>query len=109
MSSVMRAARAILALSQPMTGNRASGSVTASAAVGTVVVPASSHLIPVVGGQLRPDLLLKTSAEATVGTGGGAVPIISVVAVALNKKAPETVCRWEPPIDNLNPTATVLT
>jgi hypothetical protein len=92
-----------------MTGDRATGSILASSIAGSVEVPKGAHLIPVVAGQLRPDLLLKTTDKMPITPGGVAVPITSVLGGAAHNLPGATVVRWDPVLDGVEPTATIVT
>lgn len=116
MSIVLEGARAILATIQPVTGERATGSVLATATGADVVVPRNSHLIPVVDGQLKPEWQFKTDAGPlaapnknswTVTSGGTSVDVLSVIGGVRHNLAAGTVLRWDPPISGLAPTVTV--
>lgn len=94
-------ARAIFALLTPITGERATGEVTVSApgmGPGLAVLPRNSYMRPVVDGQLREDLLYKTTEpwELTLGTSEPGVPITSNVGGRRHNLKAGTVLRFDP-------------
>lgn len=111
--------RALIAQLAPITGQRATGSVTVNAPGGGVL-PANTYLLPVVGGQLRDDLIFKTAPNpATVepnGTGGDwvlapgapvSVAIKSNIGGSRHNLPAGTVFRFDPPLPGLDATATL--
>ncbi len=105
-NSIERLARALLSTLAPITGTRATGTVTATALVdGTL--PRNAHLLPVVGGQLRDDLVFKTAEAVTLTAGAHVVDIISNVGGARQNLPAGTVLRFDPPIEGFAPTVTL--
>jgi hypothetical protein len=101
--TILSEARALLALLQPLTGARASGTATVKASPGpTAVLPPNTYAVPIVGGAMRFDLLLKTAQNAaapagwTVTTAGDPVTMISVVGGNEHNLPDATELRWWP-------------
>ena len=67
----------------------------------------SSYAVPVVGGQVAFDGLLKTLPEATIDAAGTLVPAASVLGGAFTNLAEGTELRWDPPIAGLEPIAVI--
>lgn len=121
LNTIERLARAIFAQLSPMTGARAAGSITVTATgSGNKSLPPNAYLLPVVGGSLREDLVFKTGRDpdtvAPNGTGGAwavnggssaSVAITSNVGGARHNLAAGTVLRFDPPVQDFEPTATV--
>ncbi len=80
-NAIEQLARAIFGALSPITGTRATGTVTLTALAGSgnLQLPPNTYLRPVVAGVARDDLLFKTSADFTIaaGTSEGGVPIKS--------------------------------
>jgi len=100
-SAIIALARALFALLTPITGERATGSVTVSApgmGPGLAALPVNSYLRPVVNGKLREDLLFKTTEpwELALGTTESGVPITSNVGGARHNLPANTVLRFDP-------------
>lgn len=120
---IERLARGIFAQLSELTGARATGTVNVTADAGPdQVLPANSYLAPIVGGQLREDLLLKVDKDPTTtlpnGTGGGwefsggetrAVAVKSNLGGARHNLDSGTVLRFSPVLTGFQPTATVAT
>jgi hypothetical protein len=111
LNSIERLARALFATLAPVTGVRATGSITiGNDSADDILVPRNTYLMPVVGGQLRDDLLFKTTADVTV-LGGSPDPTtvgITSNVGGLRHNLPEgTVFRFNPTILGLLPTATL--
>ena len=121
LNTIERLARALAAQLSQLFGTRSTGAVTVTADAGAdKVLPPNTYLLPVVGGQLRSDLAFKTTRDpATVesnGTGGSwtvtgggtaSVGITSNVGGARHNLAAGTVFRFDPPIADFEPTATL--
>lgn len=121
LNTIERLARALAAQLTPLTGTRSTGEITVTADAGDEkVLPPNTYLIPVVGGQLRSDLVFKTTRDpstvAANGTGGSwtvtggataSVGITSNVGGARHNLAASTVFRFDPPVDDFAPTATL--
>ena len=68
--TILATARALMALLQPLTGNRSTGTATVRAAPGpTGVLPANAYAVPIVGGAMRHELLLRVAANPAVANG----------------------------------------
>lgn len=114
-SQVVRTARGIVAILQPLTGDRASGTSTmACASAGdSVRLPRGYYFLPVVGGVVRADLALKAGpgSEADeswlVASGGTAVDLVSNLGGARHNLAAGTVLRPDPPVPELTAGMTV--
>lgn len=118
MVGVIDTARGILAALQPQTGERATGSILATATSSDVVVPRNAVLIPVLNGQTRPELIIKTDKGTHSPTGcnkyswlvssaGTSINVLSNIGGARHNLPATTVLRWDPPIAGLAATATV--
>jgi hypothetical protein len=112
--SIIDDARGLLALMQPVTGTRATGSALAQSTGSTGIVPANAHAVPVVEGQVRPELLLKTARNPATTDGswpivraGTSVPILSVLGGPAHNLGMGTVLRWTPVPDGVAPTASL--
>ena len=99
--------RALLAQLTPITGERAAGVVTATAAgAAPVEVPKNTYMIPVVRGHIREDLVFKTLAAGTVpGSGTLDLSVTSNIGGARHNVDDETVFRFDPPVPGLERTA----
>ncbi len=103
--------RALFAQLSPLTGARATGIITLiSDALSLFELPANTYLVPVVGGQLREDLLYKvapnpatanTGGSWVIDSGGNSIPIISNVGGARHNLPAGTVFRFSPPVPNI--------
>lgn len=111
--SLIAEARALMAVVQPLTGERAKGDVIVTAAPGpTAVLPPSSYAVPIIGGAARYDLLFKTpenpdSAEGWTVGAATAVPLISNLGGAAGNIAGATAVRWYPAIEGIEPVSIV--
>lgn len=112
--TILYESRALLALLQPLTGDRANGSVLVQSTDATGIIPANSHACPIIAGQMRSDLLFKTAVNPATNNGswpvvqgGTPVPILSVLGGAQHNIVGSTVLRWFPSIDGIAPTAAV--
>ena len=111
-NGIVGAARAVFGLLQPGTGERATGSVTATATGADLSLPRNSYLLPVVDGALRHELAFKVGPGPnadeswTVTAGGTAVSILSNLGGPRHNLPAATVFRWDPPIPGLEATAT---
>ncbi|AUX31928.1 MULTISPECIES: hypothetical protein [Sorangium] len=108
MSGILRAARCLMSLLAPLTGNVSTGSVTATATSSPLVLPRNTYGVGILSGSLDPLTLVKTTAETTVTAGGTSVPIRSVLGGQRVNLAAGTTIRWDPAIPGLQPTAIVL-
>lgn len=104
-------ARAIFGALAPITGVRATGLVTATALPGSVdaQLPKNTYLRPVVRGELREDLLFKTT-EAwtqTPGTSEAGLPITSQLGGSRHNLPAGTVLRFDPVPPGFAPTVTL--
>lgn len=96
--------RALFAQLAPLTGTRATGTVTVTPPADAEIEP-NTYLLPVVGGSLRDDLLFKTTPSPATGStwllpGGLPAPIAitSNVGGARHNLAAGTVFRLSPPV-----------
>jgi hypothetical protein len=99
--------RALFAVLTPITGARSTGEVLVTAGAADVTVPKNAYLMPVVGGQLRDDLLFKTTAAVSILAGQtDAVAITSNVGGSRHNLLDGSVLRFDPPLDGVLPAAT---
>lgn len=113
--SIIHDARALLALIQPLTGTRAAGTALVRSAGATGSIPANAHAVPIVDGQVRPELLIKTVQNPTtddhswpVIQAGTPIPILSVLGGAGHNLGPGTVLRWLPAPDGIADSSSVV-
>lgn len=105
MSSIENTARALQAVCGPITGTRASGSITMTATSSDVTIARDTYAVPVLNGQEHPDLVYKAGAGPnsdeswTVTSGGTAVTFVSNIGGVRHNIANSTVF-------NLNPNLT---
>jgi len=111
--SIVNDARAILACLQPLTGTRSSGNAVVTASPGpTVVLPANACAVPVIGGAIRYDRMVKvaknpaSSAGWTVGT-ATVVPMISNIGGADMNLPAGTPLRWWPAVPGVEAVSAV--
>jgi hypothetical protein len=91
--------RALLATLAPITGARATGSVDVTAGAVAVSIPANAYLLPVVSGQLRDDLLFKSTEGLDLEPGDTApLAITSNVGGSRHNLPSGTVFRFDPPV-----------
>lgn len=114
LNTIERLGRALFATLAPATGTRGTGTITVTAlpGAGPVPLPRNSYLVPVVGGNLRPELLYKTSEDWVVNTidvptTEDGVPIKSNIGGARHNLPAGTVLRFDPPVDGFSPTVTL--
>lgn len=109
LNSIERLGRALFATLAPITGVRGTGTVSVMATTDDdVTVPANTYLLPVVGGQLRDDLVFKTTADVVVVGGSltpAAIPITSNAGGARHNLPDATVLRFDPPVPGIDPVA----
>src|SRR5205814_805698 len=79
MNVILRTARATMSILSPLMGERATGRVLVRAAGGPASLPMNSYAVPVVGGQLQLDAMVKTLPAATIDPAGTLVPAASVL------------------------------
>lgn len=108
--SIISTGRSLLSLLQPLTGARSLGTATVkSSPGGSATLPAHSIAVPIIGGAMRFDRLLKvkenpaTQPEGgwTVVAAGTSVPMISIVGGADMNIPAGTEIRWWPSIDGI--------
>jgi len=107
-----RIRRAILAALRPMTGDRSSGEITATASGGNITVPKNSFLVPVLesaagNSQLEPNWPIRVVEDTLVAAGGTTVTVTSLIGGSANNLADGTMLRWDPPLVGLTETAVV--
>lgn len=99
-NSIEQLSRALFATLAPLTGVRSTGAVTVTSLAGAEPwqLPKNSYLRPVVGGQMREDLLFKTTDEWTVdpATTEAGVLITSNLGGARHNLPAGTVLRFDP-------------
>lgn len=105
--SIVHDARAILAVLQPLTGPRASGSVAVSASPGpTAMLRGGSYGVPIVSGSARFDRLVKVAQNPTdpagwlVGT-GTIVPCFSNIGGVDQNVPAGSHIRWYPTLEGI--------
>lgn len=110
---ILRMGRALLSLLVPLTGTRATaGTVRLTATSDPVALTATTplHLCPVLGGQLRPELVFETVGAATVGPAGTEVPIRALLGGTYGNTLPAGCdLALLPPVDGLEPRGSVVT
>lgn len=109
MSLLIRQARAILSLLQPMNGDIATGQASCAALTAPVVLKKNTYLIPVVNGRALPEYLFKTAADATIGLSNTAFAIKSLFGHPDHNLPIGTKLLFDPPVDGLPEFATVST
>jgi hypothetical protein len=98
-NAIERLGRALLATLTPITGVRATGTVTVTAGAVAVSIPRNAYLLPVVGGQLRDNLPFKTTEAIELEPHESApVAITSNVGGARHNLVAATPFRFDPPI-----------
>lgn len=110
-NTIEQLGRAIFATLAPATGVRATGSITVEA-LGSgepAILPANTYLLPVIGGQLRDDLVFKTTDEWSLprGTQEAGVTIKSNVGGLRHNLPAGTVLRFNPTAEGFAATATL--
>ncbi len=112
MSSVVEIARHLMAVMQPQTGSRSSGVATITASGDDVEIPRSTYALPIVQGQVRPELVFKVGEGPnadkswTVTSTGTDVDILSNIGGARHNLADGTKLIFDPPIDGIASIAT---
>jgi len=114
--SILATARALMALLQPLTGARSTGSATVKAAPGPeAVLPANAYAVPIVGGAMRFDLLLRVDQNPaddegwTVDTVGVPVTVTSLLGGVDVNLAAGTEIRWWPTRADIEPKSVLAT
>lgn len=98
----LQSARGLMALMQPLTGTRATGEITVTAAAGqSVALPIGSYCYPVIDGSARPELLFKTTAAATITDAGVEVAVASNLGGERFNIAAGTEFVFDPFVDDL--------
>lgn len=110
MSNILDTARAIAAVLQPLTGNRSSGTATVRATPGpSAVLKPNQHAVPIVGGSMRFDRMVKTAINPDDAAGwtlddvGTPVTMISLVGGAEMNLPIGTQLRWWPTAEGIEP------
>lgn len=107
MSAIVRAARALMAVMQPRTGTRATGTVIVKAIGSDVTIPRNSYACPVVEGRIRPDLAMKTAEGPetngawTATSSGTAIDFFSNIGGRRHNIASGTTLRFDPEISGI--------
>jgi len=109
MSLLIRQARAILSLLQPMNGDFATGVASVSALSAPVVLEKNEYLLPVVNGRLLPEYIFKTTENVTIGTTPTTFSIKSILAHPDHNLPVSTKLVFDPPIEGLQEAATITT
>lgn len=115
--SILTTARALMAVLQPLTGHRSTGTATVRSSPGpSAVLPQNAYAAPILGGAMRHDLLLRVNANPaaptppatvqgdwTVVAAGTPVTMTSLVG-GLDINLPiNTQIRWWPAIEGVEP------
>jgi hypothetical protein len=107
-------ARALMALLQPLIGDRATGNALVNAVPGpTATLPGSSYAVPVIGGAARWDLLVKVVENPATTDGSWPVSTTTTIPVMANLGGPAlnlppgTVLRWFPTIEGIESTSLI--
>lgn len=118
LNTIERLSRAIFAQLSSLTGVRATGQmlVTAVPGAGDMAIRPNTYLLPIVGGQMRDDLLFKVAAnpdtlggEWTVPAGTtGLVGVKSNIGGARHNLAAGTELRFDPRLVDFEPLGTVV-
>lgn len=110
MSILIRQARAILSLLQPMNGDVATGQASCAALSSPTVLKKNTYLIPVLNGRALPEYLFKTLADTTIGLTNTAFPIKSLLGHPDHNNLPVgTKMLVDPPVDGIEESATITT
>lgn len=108
MSDLITLARDILAVCQPATGLRATGSLVMTAADVDVNVPVASYLLPIINGQVVPNMPFKLGVGPnpdrswTITSAGTIVSAMSNLGGARQNIADGTMFVLDPPIDGVD-------
>jgi len=109
MSTIIDTGRDIMAVMSPVTGTRATGVVTITASGADVELPAATYLVPRLGGQYRPDLVVKSKpsddyqAGWTITAGGVDVDCVANIGgVPHNTLIAGTELLIDPPLDGID-------
>jgi hypothetical protein len=98
-NTIERLGRALLAALTPITGTRATGTLTITAGAVPVSIPVNTYLLPVVGGMLRDDLVFKTTEALELEAHEvGELAITSNVGGARHNLVALTPFRFDPPV-----------
>jgi hypothetical protein len=99
---------------QPLTGTRSSGAILAKskAGAGDITIPKNSFALPVMESaagnkQLEPNAPIRTTTDTVVTEAGVQVPVTSVLGGERHNWDDGTEVRWDPPLTNIEATATV--
>lgn len=108
LNTIEQLGRALLATTAPATGVRATGTILVPALSGDVdevdvLLPRNTYLLPVVGGQLREDLVYKTTADATIPARSPEPIEIEITSNVGGRRhnLPPAIFHFDPPIDGL--------
>ena len=109
MSSILRTARALFSVLSPLTGARSKGSVLVRSTGGDVALLGERPIygVPVRGGALDYDAMVKTSGAAIVTPTGTLVPVTSLLGGAHVALPAGTPIRWDPTVPGLEPASVV--
>lgn len=105
MSKTIQQARGIMAALSVLQGEAATGTVLVQSTGATGTVPAHSHLVPIVGGALQEDALVRVAKNPAVSDGswpvtsaGAAVTVSAVQGGTRGNLAAGTELLWDPPL-----------
>jgi hypothetical protein len=108
MSIIVDVARGIMAIIQPETGDRATGTVKIVATSSDVTVDRNKFIVPIVGGRHRPDLVFKVARGPesdrswTVTSSGVDVSVLSNIGGARHNLPMATEFVFDPPLDGID-------
>ena len=117
MSRIVELGRSILALLNPVTGDRATGTLTVTATGAAVTLKPSKWLSPVIDGTLRRDILVKIAPNPdtsdhtwVVNSSGTPVSVVSNIGGIRHNLALGTTLRFEEQVqEGIEPEATLAT
>jgi hypothetical protein len=87
LNTIERLSRALFAQLSPITGVRATGTMTVTAGEADAVVSPNSYLLPIVGGQQRDDLLFKVAPNPDTLASGGHWPVAAGTSASVGIKS----------------------
>lgn len=109
-----RIRRGILSSLAPLTGVVSTGELLArtSSGAGDVEIPRNCHLVPIPASatgrvEISHDLPFRVTADTTIGEGGTALPVASILGGARNNFPVGTRFRWDPVLVGVEPEAVV--
>lgn len=107
MPSTATAYRHLTALLGVLQGTPASGQLTVASTGATGVVPGGAFAAPIVGGELREDLVLVVTEESSVTSAGSSIAVASVQSGSAVNLSAGTQVRWDPELSGIEPVSAV--